>query len=103
MFQIVKRNPLAAVMAVVMHVAIIAFMLVGVDWLEKPRQPKTNVQVVQAKVTVMDITHTPPQKRDVGMDVHAGQGDRPFIRFPQTGHHLEGGGFAAARGPQKTA
>jgi hypothetical protein len=30
MFQIVKRNPLAAVLAVLMHVAIIAFMLVGV-------------------------------------------------------------------------
>lgn len=50
MLQIVKRNPLAAVMAVAMHVAIIAFMLVGVDWLEKPKQPKSNVQVVQAKV-----------------------------------------------------
>ena len=50
MLQIIKRNPLAAVMAVAMHVAIIAFMLVGVDWLEKPKQPKSNVQVVQAKV-----------------------------------------------------
>lgn len=50
MFQIVKRNPLAAVLAVLMHVVIIAFMVVGVDWLEKPKPIKSTVEVVQAKV-----------------------------------------------------
>ena len=50
MFQILKKNPQAAVIAVLMHVAIIAFMAVGVDWLEKPKQPKSDVQVVQARV-----------------------------------------------------
>lgn len=50
MLEILKRNPLAAAIAVVMHIAIIAFMILGVDWLEKPVQPKTNVDVVQAKV-----------------------------------------------------
>jgi len=50
MFQIVKRNPLAAVLAVLMHVVIIAFMVVGVDWLEKPKPIKSRVEVVQAKV-----------------------------------------------------
>ena len=50
MRDIIKRNPLAVVIAVVMHIAIIAFMLVGVDWLEKPVQPKSNVDIVQAKI-----------------------------------------------------
>jgi len=50
MRDIFKRNPLAVVLAVVMHAAIIAFMFIGVDWLEKPVQPKSNVDIVQAKV-----------------------------------------------------
>ncbi|HEC16494.1 MAG TPA: cell envelope integrity protein TolA [Sedimenticola sp.] len=50
MLEILKRNPLAAVIAVVMHIAIIAFLIVGVDWLEKPVQPRPNVDVVQARV-----------------------------------------------------
>lgn len=50
MQDIIKRNPTAVLIAVAMHVAIIAFMLVGVDWLEKPVQPKSNVDIVQAKM-----------------------------------------------------
>jgi colicin import membrane protein len=50
MLTIIKRNPMAAVIAVLMHVAIIIFMIVGVDWLEKPKQPRSDVQVVQARV-----------------------------------------------------
>ncbi len=50
MFQIVKRNPRAAVIAVLMHLVIIAFLIVGVDWLEKPKQPKSGVEVIQARV-----------------------------------------------------
>ncbi|MCW8883065.1 MAG: hypothetical protein OQK92_12145, partial [Sedimenticola sp.] len=50
MLQILKRNPMAALIAVVMHLLIILFMVVGVDWLEKPKQPKSNVEVVQARV-----------------------------------------------------
>jgi len=50
MRDIIRRNPLAVVIAVVMHIAIIAFMVIGVDWLEKPVQPKSNVDIVQAKV-----------------------------------------------------
>ena len=50
MLQILKRNPLSVVIAILMHLAIIAFMLVGVDWLEKPKQVKVNVDVVQARV-----------------------------------------------------
>ena len=40
----------AAVIAVLMHLVIIAFLIVGVDWLEKPRQPKSAVEVIQARV-----------------------------------------------------
>ena len=50
MWDIIKSNPLAVVIAVVMHIVIVAFMLVGVDWLEKPVQPKSNVEIVQAKI-----------------------------------------------------
>ncbi|PLY15673.1 MAG: cell envelope integrity protein TolA [Sedimenticola sp.] len=50
MLQILKRNPMAALIAVLMHLVIILFMVVGVDWLEKPQQPKSNVEVVQARV-----------------------------------------------------
>jgi len=50
MFQIVKRNPRAAVIAVLMHVVIIAFLIVGVDWLEKPKQPKSGIEVIQARI-----------------------------------------------------
>ncbi len=50
MQDILKRNPAAVLIAVAMHVAIIAFMLVGVDWLEKPVQPKSKVDIVQAKM-----------------------------------------------------
>ena len=50
MFQIVKRNPRAAVIAVLMHLVIIAFLIVGVDWLEKPKQPKSGVEVIQARI-----------------------------------------------------
>ena len=50
MFQVVKRNPRAAVIAVLMHLVIIAFLVVGVDWLEKPKQPKSGVEVIQARV-----------------------------------------------------
>lgn len=50
MLAIIKRNPMAAVIAVLMHIGIILFMIVGVDWLEKPKQPRSDVQVVQARV-----------------------------------------------------
>lgn len=50
MFQILKQNPVAAVFAVLMHLAIILFLVVGVDWLKKPEQPAGQVEVVQARV-----------------------------------------------------
>ena len=50
MFQILKRNPQAMAIAVLMHLVIIGFLVIGVDWLEKPKQPKVNVDVVKARV-----------------------------------------------------
>lgn len=50
MFEIFKRNPLAVAIALLMHLAIVLFMLVGVDWLKKPEPVKPVVEVVQARV-----------------------------------------------------
>jgi colicin import membrane protein len=50
MLQILKRNPKAAVIAALMHVIIIVFLIVGVDWLKQPEQPQVKVDVVQARV-----------------------------------------------------
>lgn len=50
MFAILRRNPLAAAIAIVMHLAIILLMVFGLDWLEKPQAPKIKVDVVQARV-----------------------------------------------------
>ncbi len=50
MFAILKRNPLAAAIAIAMHLVIILLMVFGVDWLEKPQAPKFKVDVVQARV-----------------------------------------------------
>ncbi len=50
MWQIFRRNPRAAIIAVSMHIGIIVFMLVGVDWLERPKRAKSNVEVVKARV-----------------------------------------------------
>ncbi|WXG57802.1 MAG: cell envelope integrity protein TolA [Candidatus Sedimenticola sp. (ex Thyasira tokunagai)] len=50
MIEIFKRNPAAVAIALVMHLVIVLFMLVGVDWLKKPQQPKSVVEVVQARV-----------------------------------------------------
>ncbi len=50
MFQILKRNPRAAITAAVMHLAIIILLVVGVDWLKDPEQAKIKVDVVKARV-----------------------------------------------------
>ncbi len=50
MWEIFKRNPRAAGIAIFMHVAIILFMVVGVDWLERPQAVTPQVAVVQATV-----------------------------------------------------
>lgn len=50
MLQIIKENPRAALIALLMHLAIILFMIVGVDWLEQPQPARSTVEVVQARV-----------------------------------------------------
>ncbi len=50
MWQIFRRNPKAAIIAISMHIGIIVFMLIGVDWLERPKRAKSNVEVVKARV-----------------------------------------------------
>ncbi len=50
MLDVLRQNPLALVMAVIMHVVIVAFLVVGVDWREKPRQLGSDVKIVQARV-----------------------------------------------------
>jgi colicin import membrane protein len=47
---LLRRNPLAAVLAVLMHAVILAFFVVGVDWRKPPTPVRQNVEVVQARV-----------------------------------------------------
>ncbi len=54
MFQILKTNPLAAAIAIGMHLAIILLMVFGLDWLEKPKPDRFKANVVQA--TVIDAS-----------------------------------------------
>ena len=48
MREILRRNPLAFLLAVVMHVAIVAFLVVGVDWRERPKPVASDVAIVEA-------------------------------------------------------
>lgn len=50
MFQILKRNPLAAAIAIFMHLIIILLMIFGLDWLEQPKPTRFKVDVVKARV-----------------------------------------------------
>jgi colicin import membrane protein len=54
MFQILKNNPLAAAIAIGMHLAIILLMVFGLDWWEKPEAKRFKANVVQA--TVIDAS-----------------------------------------------
>lgn len=50
MWDIFRRNPTTLVVAVLMHLAIIGFMIVGLDWLKPPEPKVRQVNVVQAKL-----------------------------------------------------
>lgn len=52
--EIIKRNPKAFMMAVAMHLVLIFFLVVGVDWLEDPKVGRPPVNVIQAKVISED-------------------------------------------------
>ena len=59
MRDIIRRNPLAFLLAVVMHVAIVAFMVVGVDWQHPPKPQQSDVEVIEA--TVIDASRLAAQ------------------------------------------
>ncbi|MEW7981850.1 MAG: cell envelope integrity protein TolA [gamma proteobacterium symbiont of Phacoides pectinatus] len=50
MRDVIKRNPTAVVIAIAMHLVLIAIMLVGVDWLKSPERKRPGADVVQARV-----------------------------------------------------
>lgn len=54
MFQIIRNNPIAAAIAIGMHLAIILLMIFGLDWWEKPQPTKFKANVVQA--TIIDAS-----------------------------------------------
>ncbi len=50
MFAIIRRNPLAFLAALLLHLGLVAFLVVGVDWREKPKPLAANAPVVHARV-----------------------------------------------------
>ncbi len=50
MLDLIRRNPLAFILSAAVHVLVIGFMVVGVDWREKPQKIVTQVDVVKARV-----------------------------------------------------
>ncbi len=50
MLQILRRNPLAAAIAILMHLGIILLMVFGLDWWDTPEPKRYKADVVQARV-----------------------------------------------------
>jgi len=50
MFELIKRNPLAFIVSAAVHVLVVLFMIVGMNWQALPDNKKPPVQVVQARV-----------------------------------------------------
>ncbi len=50
MWQLLRNNPLALVLAILFHLGLIAFLVIGVDWKQKPARHKGDGQVIQARV-----------------------------------------------------
>ncbi len=50
MWQLLRNNPLALVLAVLFHIGLIAFLIVGVDWRQKPAGRTGDGVVIQARV-----------------------------------------------------
>ena len=49
MFAVIKRNPLAAGLAIALHLALVALLIFGVDWWREPVRPKPPANLVQAQ------------------------------------------------------
>ena len=50
MWQLLRNNPLALVLAVLFHIGLVAFLIVGVDWRQKPAGRTGDGVVIQARV-----------------------------------------------------
>lgn len=50
MFELLRRNPLAVLLAVAMHGLLLAFMVVGVDWRKPPKPQTEQVEIIHARV-----------------------------------------------------
>ena len=50
MLSVIKRNPVAAFLALLLHLLIIAYLVFGIDWSSSPKAVTPKAQVVQAKV-----------------------------------------------------
>ena len=50
MLAVLKQNPLALLLAVVLHLLLAVFLVVGVDWKVKPKGLPATADVVQARV-----------------------------------------------------
>ena len=48
MFSLIRRSPVAVVMALLLHVLIIAYLVFGLDWSSTPKPATPKVDVVQA-------------------------------------------------------
>ncbi len=50
MFAIIRRSPFAFFIALLLHVGLVAFLVIGVDWREKPKPIPSDARVVQAQL-----------------------------------------------------
>jgi len=49
MWQLIRENPVAFLLSLFMHLTLLAFMVVGLDWREKPRPVVSQGQPIQAR------------------------------------------------------
>ncbi len=50
MWSLIRRYPLGFMLAVVIHLAVVALMVFGLDWLHPPKPRTSEVEIVQAKL-----------------------------------------------------
>ena len=50
MFAIIRRSPIAFFIALLLHVAVVAFLVIGVDWRKQPKPVASDARVVQAQL-----------------------------------------------------
>ncbi len=65
MGNLIRRHPLAFAAAVAMHLAIVALMVFGLDWLHPPESRPARVKIVQAKLVDAEaLRHAEKQKQE---------------------------------------